>query len=382
MGGVTNEREARILLSTWTEAADTTVGARVRACGAMQVVEEIIEGRSRLPDARGLAARAGTVNSATAAATVESIVATADRVAARYVIPHDLEWPTQLDDLGDRAPLGVWVAGAGNLRLLALRSISVVGARSATAYGEGIARELGAHLAAEGWLTVSGGAFGIDAAAHRGALVAEGTTACVLAGGVDVPYPRSHADLIARIRDQGVVVSETPLGGAAMRHRFLTRNRVIAALSRATVMVEAAIRSGSRTTAREAAALRRVVMAFPGPVTSPMSTGCHALIRDRGAHLVTSPREVVALVMGELTGDLPGDVDSQSAVELGWREQRVLDAVPLRRPVPLTNISRVAGVGSTEAMTALGVLDALGLVERRGEGWVRRGEPLGESLAG
>jgi DNA processing protein len=300
---------------------------------------------------------------------IDPALTTAERIGARYVVPGDPEWPTQLQDLRDSAPWGLWVAGAGNLRLLALRSIAVVGARSATAYGEAIARELAAHLAEDGWLTVSGGAFGIDAAAHRGAIAAGGATACVLAGGVDVPYPRSHADLIARIRDAGVLVSEAPLGGAAMRHRFLTRNRLIAALSRGTVLVEAAVRSGGRSTVREAREINRVVMAFPGPVTSPMSTGCHVVIRDEGVHLVTSPREVIALVEGRLA---PRD-EGHPAVgdDLDWRQRRVLDAVPVRRVAPLSSIASVAGLGMTEAMAALGMLDALGLVTRKGDGWVR-----------
>lgn len=367
------ERYARILLSQWSEAGDRALGARVRERGAHAVVEEVLAGHSPLPATTGIGARvpSGTTYDDAIGRWVEPAWATAERMGARYVVPGDLEWPSQLDDLRDAAPLGLWLAGAGDLRLLALRSISVVGARSATAYGEGIARELGAHLAECDWLTVSGGAFGIDAAAHRGALVAGGTTACVLAGGVDVPYPRSHADLLARIRDSGVLVSEAPLGGAAMRHRFLTRNRLIAALSRGTVLVEAALRSGGRSTVREAGLLNRVVMAFPGPVTSPMSSGCHAVIRDERAELVTSPREVLALVEGRLASDAPGAADDEGDL-LGWRERRVLDAVPARRPAPLVSIARLAGLGLAEAMSALGTLDALGLVQRAGEGWARR----------
>jgi DNA processing protein len=378
MGGVNpwdegeDERRARLLLSQWAEAGDRALGARVRVRGAHAVVEEILGGRSPLPAASGVTARvpSGTAYDAAVSRWVEPSWASAERIAARYVIPGDSEWPSQLDDLGDAAPLGLWVAGAGNLRLLALRSISVVGARAATAYGESIARELGAHAAEAGWLTVSGGAFGIDAAAHRGALAVEGTTACVLAGGVDVPYPRSHADLLARVREAGVLVSEAPLGGSAMRHRFLTRNRIVAALSRGTVLVEAAVRSGGRSTVREARELRRIVMAFPGPVTSPMSAGCHVVIRDEGVHLVTSPRDVLALVEGRLGADEVGATGPEDALD--WRARRVLDAVPARRPAPLANIARLAGLGLAEAMTALGALDALGLVQRAGEGWARR----------
>lgn len=368
MGGVMSERDARLLLSIWSEPGDASLGRRTREVGAQSIVDDVVSGRSRLPQSEGMVARGA--RSGDPAAVVAATWESAERMGARYLIPGDSEWPTQLDDLGDRRPLGLWVAGAGNLRLLALRSISIVGARAATAYGEAVARETAAHLAESQWLTVSGGAFGIDAAAHRGALAAEGATACVLAGGVDVPYPRSHASLLQRIRDNGVIVSETPLGGAAMRHRFLSRNRLIAALSRATVVVEAAVRSGSRTTAREAAELRRVVMAFPGPVTSPLSAGCHALIRDGLAAIVTSPKDVVALV----TGSVP-DVEV-TPTTLDWREQRVLDAVPVRTSAPLASVSRVAGLGSTDTIAALGTLDALGLVERRGDGWIRSEQPL------
>lgn len=372
MGGVIDEREARLLLAQWCEAGDKALGHRVRELGPLGVVEEILAGASSLPALAGSAGRvpAGTSTDQAWERWVEPAQQAGARVGARFVVPGDAEWPTQLDDLGDGTPLGLWVAGAGDLRLLALRSLSIVGARAATSYGESVARELAAHLADTGWLTVSGGAFGIDAAAHRGALSAGGATACVLAGGVDVPYPRSHADLLARVRESGVLVSESPLGGAAMRHRFLSRNRLIAALSRGTVLVEAAVRSGGRSTVREARLLNRVVMAFPGPVTSPMSAGCHLVIRDEGAHLVTSPREVVALVEGRLAPLDEGQARATDGLE--YRERRVLDAVPVRSPAPLGSIARVAGMGPADAMSALGMLDALGLVERRSDGWVLR----------
>lgn len=378
MGGVNplddseRDRRARILLAQWSEAGDRALGTRVRERGAHVVVEEIVAGRSPLPPTTGIAGRvpSGVTYEEAIGRWVEPAWSAAERIGARYVVPGDAEWPSQLDDLGDATPLGLWVCGAGDLRLLALRSLSVVGARAATSYGESLAREVGAHCAESGWLVVSGGAFGVDAAAHRGALAVDGATACVLAGGVDVPYPRSHSDLLARIRDAGVLVSEAPLGGAAMRHRFLTRNRIVAGLSRGTVLVEAAVRSGGRSTVREARELRRVVMAFPGPVTSPMSAGCHVVIRDEGVHLVTSPREVLALIEGRL--DMEGRADAESEDDLDWRARRVLDAVPARRPAPLASIARLAGLGLAEAMTALGTLDALGLVKRAGDGWARQ----------
>ncbi|MDP4689268.1 MAG: DNA-processing protein DprA [Candidatus Nanopelagicales bacterium] len=368
MGGVMDDSQARVLLGLWFEAGDRALGSRVATHTAITVVEEILAGRSPLAEA----ARPRMQAQPNVEEHLTKVWTAAERVGARFVVPGGSEWPRQLDDLGLEAPLGLWVCGAGDMRLLALRSVAIVGARAATAYGESVARELGAHLSDGGWLTVSGGAFGIDAAAHRGALAAGGATACVLAGGVDVPYPRSHVELLAVIRERGVLISETPLGGAAMRHRFLTRNRIIAALSRGTVVVEAAVRSGGLTTARRARDLRRVVMAVPGPVTSPMSAGCHRLIREGDALITCSPREVTALMTGQISMEAESDPHAGSGADaLGWREKRILDAVPVRRSAPLANLARVAGIGTTEAMVALGTLDALGLIRREGQGWVR-----------
>ncbi len=208
----------------------------------------------------------------------------------------DAGWPSQLADLEDHAPARLWVGGDGDLRLLALRSIAIVGSRNASAYGLGVADRWAADLAAAGWTVVSGAAFGIDAAAHRGALTAGGATVAVMAGGVDVAVPAAHARLLRQIGDQGLVVSEHAPGVAARRYSFLERNRLIAALTRATLIVEAAPRSGALNTADWAAALGREVLAVPGPVHSATSRGCHRLIRDGGATLVQDPDEVLARI--------------------------------------------------------------------------------------
>ena len=370
------ERDACMLLSRLSEGGDARLGRRIAEHGVVEVVGEVLRGTSPFP---ALSARlTGPTDGPLAevlADLVESDRRSAQRCAARFVCPGDAEWPSQLDDLGDRRPVGIWVSGAANLRLLALRSVSIVGSRSSTSYGEGIARRMAGDLAEAGWLVASGGAFGIDAAAHRGALDAGGATACVLAGGIDVPYPRSHAPLLDRIREDGVLVTETPPGGAAMRQRFLTRNRIIAALTRGTVVVEAALRSGSRTTAREAAELARHVMAVPGPVTSPMSVGCHALIRQQMAVLVCSAAEVISLVGALDPGAEPveglGDVGGEP--RLPHREARVLDALPRRRGVPLERLSVTAGLGPADVLTSLGILEARGLAQRTDGGWRRRG---------
>ena len=366
------ERRARLLLALWSEAADEDLVSHVQKRGAERIVDELLRGDSRLRRAPAMALRIGEMSR-----SIESLAAPleerADRFGARFIIPGDAEWPSQLDDLGDRCPLGLWVAGAANLRAMAAFSAAVVGARAATPYGEAVARELAADLAAAQWAVISGGAFGIDAAAHRGALAADGVTVCVLAGGIDVPYPRAHESLISRVRQQGVLVSETPMGGAPMRQRFLTRNRIIAALSRGTVVVEAAVRSGSGTTAREAHALGRVVMAMPGPVTSPESAGCHALIRDGIAELVTGARDVLChLDPSSIAPDDPW-------VSLGPREARVLDAVPRRRPAPADRIAAVAGTTAADALAALGLLETEGLVTQDSRGW-RRGTEVAARL--
>ena len=216
------------------------------------------------------------------------------RDGIRLVCPGDPEWPSQLDALGAGRPWGLWVRGHIDLRFACLRSVSIVGTRAATGYGIHVTTELAAALAERGWTVVSGGAFGIDSQAHRGALAAEGVTVAVLPSGLDVPYPRAHHDLFEAIVAHGALVSEQPPGRAPTRPGFLVRNRLIAALSRGTVLAEAALRSGALNTARHARDQNRPLMAVPGPVTSLASAGCHLAIRDWGAVCVTDVHDVLA----------------------------------------------------------------------------------------
>jgi DNA processing protein len=249
-------------------------------------------------------------------------------LGGRLVCPGDDEWPPGLDDLGGRRPLALWVRGAVSLRDLADRAVAIVGSRAATPYGNQVAAELAVELGERGWSTVSGGAYGIDAAAHRGALAAGTPTAAVLACGVDVSYPSGNRRLFDDIADAGLLVSEWPPGASPTRLRFLWRNRAIAALARGTVVVEMGHRSGARRTCTEAARLGRYVMAMPGPVTSAVSVGCHALLRSREAELVTSAREVLELVarIGEDTEPEPETANTRRD-RLGREAQRVLDAL-------------------------------------------------------
>jgi DNA processing protein len=233
-----------------------------------------------------------------------------------------------------------------------------------------VAAEFGIGLSEAGWTVVSGGAYGVDGAAHRGALAADSPTVVVLACGVDIAYPRGHLDLFTAVRDQGVVVSECPPGVHPTRARFLIRNRLIAALSRGTVVVEAALRSGALNTATHALALNRHLAAVPGPVTSVMSAGCHRLLRERKAVCVATPEEMIDLV-GVLGDDLSPSPRSPVVPRDALNEvtSKVLDAVPSRGGAGPASIALAAGVPLDAALSSLGGLAAAGYVERVDKGW-------------
>jgi DNA processing protein len=223
----------------------------------------------------------------------------AANLGLRLLAHGDVDWPVGLDDLGVHGPLALWTKGRPE-RLAALgRSIALVGARAATAYGEQVAMEAAAGLVDRGFAVLSGAAYGIDGMAHRSALASEGVTVAVLAGGLDRYYPSGHEQLLRRIADEGAVVSELPPGAAPTKWRFLQRNRLIAAMSQATIVLEAGRRSGSLNTAGHASALARPLGAVPGPVTSPASAGCHRLLREYDAVCVTTAEEMAELAPSE-----------------------------------------------------------------------------------
>ncbi|MET7740711.1 DNA-processing protein DprA [Streptomyces sp. NPDC005385] len=361
-----DERTARVTLSRVVEPGDEVCGRWVREIGAREALRCLSEGDRQprgMTDTRwaGLRARAER-------ADPEGDLARAREAGVRFVCPGDSEWPAQLDDLGDGRPLGLWVRGLSSLRIWALRSVAVVGARACTEYGAHMAATLGAGLAERGWVVVSGGAYGVDGAAHRGALGAGGATVAVLACGVDRPYPRGHTQLITRIAEQGLVIGELPPGDHPTPSRFILRNRVIAALTRGTVVVEAAYRSGALVTARAAQRLGRFTMGVPGPATSSLSAGVHELLRGE-AVLVTDAAEVAELVgdMGELAPDRRGPVVPRDLLSPG--AQRVLAALPARRPAAVDEIARGAATTTDDAVGRLYELRALGFVERHGDGW-------------
>ncbi|WP_406185110.1 DNA-processing protein DprA [Streptomyces sp. NBC_01006] len=360
---------ARAALTRVLEPGDEHGGRWLREHGAVGLIRLLTGpdtaaaaltgvGEQRLAGYRGRAALADPRRDLAAAA----------RSGGRFICPGSPQWPTQLDDLGDARPIGLWLRGRPDLRTWALRSVAVVGARACTPYGAHMAQTLAGGLAERGWVVVSGAAYGVDGAAHRGALASGGATAAVLACGVDIAYPRGHAELLGRIAAQGIVLGELPPGSHPTASRFVLRNRVIAALTRGTVVVEAAHRSGSLVTARRAQQLGRFTMGVPGPATSGLSGGVHELLRGE-AVLVTDAAEVVELVggMGELAPERRGPVLARDLLDRDTA--RVLEAMPAGRLAHADQVALAAGTGTDEVIGRLYELHSLGFVERQGEGW-------------
>lgn len=298
----------------------------------------------------------------------------ARRSGARIVVGSDDEWPQQLDALGPARPWALWVRGEPLPTIERTRSVAIVGARSCTGYGERVAAEFGAELARAGLPVVSGGAFGIDAAAHRGALAGEGHTVAVLACGVDVPYPPAHAALFDRIASTGTLVSEAPPGAHPTRPAFLVRNRLIAALAYGTVVVEARQRSGSLSTYAHARALERVLMAVPGPIDSPESAGTNRLLQE-DAVLVTAASDVLGLVQPLDTLDFAAPAQCRREWDdLSPAEQAVHESMPGRGAVSIeVLLSRIAQpLSMPEVLRALASLAARGVVGEQVDGsWLR-----------
>jgi DNA processing protein len=398
---LTGEAYARAALTYLAEPTDRWLGRLLRAHGAAVTLDAIKSGRplgtgelagNSAAQATGPGLPRGRAREAVKSAmerwrtrlpelpSPEQVLAFRES-GIRLVCPGDPEWPGQLADLGDDEPYALWLRGSADLRFSCLRSVAIVGSRAATAYGSYVAAEFAASVAARGLAVVSGGAFGVDAAAHRGALGADGVTVAVLACGVDLAYPTAHAELFDAIAAQGVLVSEWPPGRHVSRLRFLVRNRVIAALATGTLIVEASQRSGAVNTARHARDLRRRLMAVPGPVTSDLSAGCHQVIREWAGTLVTSAVEVVEHLspVGELLAAEPSTV-----VQLASRRQaptvfprdlldlesaKVLDAMPRRGGIGTVRVAQRAGLAPAATATLLGELATGGFVERCDDGW-------------
>lgn len=380
------ERFARAVWTGIAEPGDGIAGALIFALGAANSLKAVIEKWS--PERLTRAVKTAPTSAQWSEDPVEEIskatarwmprldssdALAALRLAAHHratvLVPGDREWPERMNDLASHAPIALWVRGDPMRLRECERSISLVGARAATGYGEHVTVEAASSLVGRGFAIVSGAAYGIDGAAHRAALAAEGTTVAFLAGGVDRPYPSGHDALIGRIVETGVVLSEVPCGGSPTKWRFLQRNRLIAALSQATVVLEAGWRSGSLNTAGHAAALGRPLGAVPGAVTSAASAGCHRLIREYGATCVTNAEEMAELVEdtdreGELVGWAGGGAQHSSD------ELRVLDALSTRSGRTIDDIAKRSGMPVETVQSVLGVLQLEGTADERHNGWV------------
>jgi DNA processing protein len=286
----------------------------------------------------------------------------AARMGARVVIPGDDAWPLGLSELGNHAPHALWLRGNCATLERAGRAIAIVGARASTGYGEHVTMELVSGLVRKQFVIVSGAAYGIDGMAHRAALAEEGDTIAVLAGGIDRLYPSGHDALLHRIIATGAVITEMPPGFSPTKWRFLQRNRLIAAMCRATVVVEAGWRSGSLNTAHHAVELGRPLGVVPGPVTSASSAGCHRLLREEPCTCVTTADEVAELVDG-IEATRAGTATSVSA-----NEQRALDALSTK-PRAIDDLMIASGMSRAEVESALGPLALRGLAEETPAGW-------------
>jgi len=363
------ERLARLALSQIFEPGDRRVAGLVSALGGVRVMEMLRTGDHNLPRV-DVSARLARVNP-------ERQLELGMRRGMRYVVQGDPEWPTQLEPLDHVAPLydrtgcppGLWVRGPLALDTLS-RSVAIVGARASTTYGDEMASRIAADVGRAGYTVVSGGAYGIDVAAHRGAIDAGTPTVAVLACGADRVYPPSHVRLFDILASEGAIVSELAPGLAPMRLRFLSRNRLIAGAALGTVIVEAGRRSGARNTANWTTRLSRPLMGVPGPVSSAASEGVHQMLRSGEAVVVTSGQEVLEmigaagehLICEEMEPALPRD-------QITLREQQILDAVPVASGAPVDSIALTAGISMLTVQGALEVLRDRGLVTLSGDGW-------------
>ncbi|GAA4366047.1 DNA-processing protein DprA [Agromyces bauzanensis] len=388
---------ARAVLGLVAEPGDGVLGRVIAAIGAVRTAELLLERVTGETLSGAVAGARGDLDEREAATGLDRWLPRLDhaafvrslgqaaRVGAGFVVPGDRAWPAQLDELGAHSPIGLWVRGRRDALARDIRSISLVGARAATGYGEHVTMEASAGLVDRGFTIVSGGAYGIDGMAHRAALASDGVTVAFLAGGVDRFYPLGHEALLGRIAETGAVVSELPCGAAPTKWRFLQRNRLIAAAADATVVLEAGMRSGSINTAGHAAELGRPLGAVPGPVTSPASAGCHRLFREYDAVCVVDAEQMAELAGGGVPVRARGDVRPSGAKRRGGATEvdqddaalspdvlRVTDALSTRSPRSIDEIARRSGMSVLEVMGVLGPLELHGVALRHADGWLRR----------
>ncbi len=360
------DRLARVVLSRAVEPGDRTTSSLVRQLGPQAAVrtQSVDKADSDLPQ---------RIREVDPVRELEQ----AERCGIRFLVPGDAEWPEGLDDLDHvdgvqglgGTPPGLWVKGPMPLTEL-VGSVALVGSRASSVYGDEVARALAGSVARARVPVVSGGAKGIDFAAHDAALMSGGATVAVLACGVDRVYPAQHRRLLAHLAAEFAVVSEQAPGSVPTRIRFLARNRLIAALTRGTVLVEAALRSGALNTVGWAEQLSRAVMCVPGPVTSYVSEGVHDCLRRGGATLVTQGAEVLDVIglSGQHLLEVPRG-ENRPRDQLSRSDQLVLEQVPVSSPAGVESIARLSLLHVRDADTALRRLEGAGFVRQVEGGW-------------
>lgn len=362
---------ARAAWAVLIEPGDRVAGSLVQALGPVAALETALGAA----DAGAVADRAGLRRVEVddgrkrwqpRAGDVDGALEWTRRCDVQLLTPEDLDWPVLADDLGPWAPLCLWVRGSIGVMGSQNPSVALVGSRASSSYGEHVATELAAESALAGLTVYSGGAYGIDAAAHRAALTAGGATVALMAGGLDRAYPVGNRELIDEIGRVGAVVSEVPCGTTPTKHRFLARNRLIAALSSGTIVVEAAHRSGAINTANHAQSIGRPLGVVPGPITSASSMGCHRLLRDSDAVCITGFDD-----LRELIGVTSGTETLVDAGAYTDERTRLLDALSARSPRSTADVARRGGFGVDEAAALLGMLELDGVVHRTVAGWSR-----------
>ncbi|NQD89268.1 DNA-protecting protein DprA [Paenarthrobacter sp. CM16] len=387
-----NERIARAALARLMEPQDSVGLALVRALGAVDALGvatgELATSPALEQEISTLLVEAGGPTTwAGLPATLrrwaprvkdlapERDLETMRRLGGRLIIPGDELWPDQLQDLGLQEPLCLWWRGQEQPLPPAPRTIALVGSRDSTSYGASVTGDFAYGLAQRGFTVISGGAYGIDAHAHRGALSGGATdlpTIAVMAGGVDRFYPSGNDDLLRTVATQGAVISEVPPGSAPTRYRFLQRNRIIAALASVTVVVEARWRSGALNTAHHAESIGRVVATVPGSIHSANSAGCHRLLREGGAVCVTDAGEIAELA-GAIGESTSAERNADAAIHdgLSLEDLILLDALPLRAATSVEKLTVVAGLSPEAVRAGLGRLGLMGLANSERGAWKR-----------
>lgn len=374
MTAVSEARLARAYLLQVAEPPAPALAELVSACGPVHAAERVRRGDVPAAVADETDARRQRL------VTEADLERAHEEYGARLITPEDDEWPAwpllSLSVAGGRgvkgmtAPLALWARGAGRLDQAVERAVTIVGARAATGYGEYVAGDWAYSLAGD-WVAVfSGAAYGIDAAAHRGALAAEGVTVAVLGCALDAGYPAGHDLLLRKVAERGLVLSEYPLGTPPGRHRFLVRNRLLAALSAGTVVVEAGLRSGARNTANTAGVLGKAVMAVPGPLTSRASAGCNQMIQSQRASLVMKPDDVLEVV-GRLGVDLAAEAPRRRRATDGLTgdDLRVHEALLPVKGKSVEQVAAESGVAVRKVRSVLPRLEIDGFSERCDTGW-------------